>query len=81
MENLTIIPYAISVLAIISTAFGCGVMPSGQVSTRPFTVTGFTTLPLPMIYSSATNIAFPGIAPNEAAAKGFVERPRNTNCL
>ncbi|KAJ1348650.1 hypothetical protein KIN20_004000 [Parelaphostrongylus tenuis] len=64
----------ISVLTTIPTVFGCGVMPAGQVSTRPFTVTGFTTLPLPMIYSSATIIAFPSIAPTEAAAKGFVER-------
>ncbi|KAJ1373961.1 hypothetical protein KIN20_036523 [Parelaphostrongylus tenuis] len=32
--------FAISLLATISTALGCGVIPSGQASTRNFTVSG-----------------------------------------
>ncbi|KAJ1348154.1 hypothetical protein KIN20_003388 [Parelaphostrongylus tenuis] len=47
----------------------------GQASNRTFIITGFTTLPLPMVYSSAANIgSFPGVAPDEAAARGFVQR-------
>ncbi|KAJ1348171.1 hypothetical protein KIN20_003415 [Parelaphostrongylus tenuis] len=45
-----------------SVVFGCGVLPAGQESSRPFTVTGFTTLPVAMVYSTATNVqtTFPG---------------------
>ncbi|KAJ1345508.1 hypothetical protein KIN20_000059 [Parelaphostrongylus tenuis] len=66
----------VSLLAAISTVFGCGVIPADQGVTRPFTVTGFTTLPVQMVYSSAANIqaSFSGIAPNEAVARGFVDR-------
>ncbi|KAJ1348646.1 hypothetical protein KIN20_003996 [Parelaphostrongylus tenuis] len=62
----------ISLFAPISTVFGCGVMPAGQAGTRPFTVTGFTTFPIQMVYSSAANIqvCLSGIAPNEAVARG-----------
>ncbi|KAJ1353571.1 hypothetical protein KIN20_010224 [Parelaphostrongylus tenuis] len=67
--------FMISLLATISTVFGCGVMPAGQGSTRNFTVTGFT-LPVAMAYSTATAVQaqVPGIATSEARAKGFVER-------
>ncbi|KAJ1353978.1 hypothetical protein KIN20_010768 [Parelaphostrongylus tenuis] len=67
--------FMISSLAIISTVFGCGVMPAGQGSTRNFTVTGFT-LPVAMAYSTATAVLaqVPGIATTEAGARGFVER-------
>ncbi|KAJ1359952.1 hypothetical protein KIN20_018787 [Parelaphostrongylus tenuis] len=62
-------------LATISTVFGCGVMPAGQASTRTFTVTGFTTLPVTMVYTSVVNsVGHPGIATSEAGARGFVER-------
>ncbi|KAJ1361190.1 hypothetical protein KIN20_020385 [Parelaphostrongylus tenuis] len=64
----------ILVLATISAVLGCGVMPSGQESTRTFNVTGFTTLPIAMVYSSTAGIQNPGIATNEAGARGFVER-------
>ncbi|KAJ1365549.1 hypothetical protein KIN20_025917 [Parelaphostrongylus tenuis] len=69
-------PIMISLTVAISTVLGCGVMPAGQGSTIRFNVAGFTTLPIPMVYSPAPNIQarFPGIAPNEAAARGFVER-------
>ncbi|KAJ1370378.1 hypothetical protein KIN20_032090 [Parelaphostrongylus tenuis] len=67
--------FMISLLATISTVFGCGVMPAGQGSTRNFTVTGFT-LPVAMAYSTSTAVLaqLPGIATSEAGAKGFVER-------
>ncbi|KAJ1366237.1 hypothetical protein KIN20_026846 [Parelaphostrongylus tenuis] len=69
----------LSVIALVvtfSAVYGCGVMPPGQARSIPFTLTGFTTLPVPMVYSSAANIRarFPGIAPNEEAAKSFVEQ-------
>ncbi|KAJ1368908.1 hypothetical protein KIN20_030266 [Parelaphostrongylus tenuis] len=58
-------PLTISLLAAISTALGCGVMPPGQ---------GVCLL-LWFILRSLTFLAqVPGIANSEAAAKGFVER-------
>ncbi|KAJ1361323.1 hypothetical protein KIN20_020540 [Parelaphostrongylus tenuis] len=65
----------ISVVATISTVFGCGVTPAGQVSTTNFTVTGFT-LPVAMVYSEAIDVRaqVPGIAANAAGATGFVRR-------
>ncbi|KAJ1369237.1 hypothetical protein KIN20_030650 [Parelaphostrongylus tenuis] len=64
-------PIMISLMVAISTVFGCGVMPAGQESTVRFNFAGFTTLPIPMVYSAAPNIQarFPGIAHNEAAAR------------
>ncbi|KAJ1350371.1 hypothetical protein KIN20_006148 [Parelaphostrongylus tenuis] len=65
----------ISLLVTISTVVGCGVMPAGQASNRTFTVTGFTTLPIAMVYTSVTNAArFSGIATSKEGAKGFVQR-------
>ncbi|KAJ1365305.1 hypothetical protein KIN20_025568 [Parelaphostrongylus tenuis] len=65
----------VSLLAFFSTALGCGVMPAGQGSSRPFTLTGFT-LPVAMVYSPKADIpiSVPGIAANQAAARGFVRR-------
>ncbi|KAJ1350514.1 hypothetical protein KIN20_006315 [Parelaphostrongylus tenuis] len=75
MTRLPIYFLMISLLATTSSVTGCGVMPAGQASNRTFTVSGFTTLPVAMVYSSAPTIQarFPGIAPNEAAARGFVQ--------
>ncbi|KAJ1354085.1 hypothetical protein KIN20_010900 [Parelaphostrongylus tenuis] len=39
-----------SLLTTIRGVFGCGVMPAGQSSSRPFTVSGFTTLPVEMVF-------------------------------
>ncbi|KAJ1366781.1 hypothetical protein KIN20_027542 [Parelaphostrongylus tenuis] len=63
----------ISLLTTISAVFGYGVMPA--VSTRNFTVTGFT-LPVAMVYSTAHSVQsqVPGIATSEAGAAGFVQR-------
>ncbi|KAJ1372604.1 hypothetical protein KIN20_034796 [Parelaphostrongylus tenuis] len=68
-------PFMITLLATISAVFGCGVMPAGRMSTRNFTVTGFT-LPVAMVYSTAPSVPtqVPGIATSETGAKGFVQR-------
>ncbi|KAJ1348384.1 hypothetical protein KIN20_003678 [Parelaphostrongylus tenuis] len=68
--------FLISFPATISAVFGCGVMPAGQTSTRTFTVTGFTTLPIAMVYAGKPDVSnkVSGIATSEAGAKGFVER-------
>ncbi|KAJ1362277.1 hypothetical protein KIN20_021789 [Parelaphostrongylus tenuis] len=62
-----------SLLATISTVFGCGVLPTG--STRNFTVTGFT-LPVAMVYSTAPDVPprVPGIATSAEGARRFVDR-------
>ncbi|KAJ1349624.1 hypothetical protein KIN20_005218 [Parelaphostrongylus tenuis] len=66
----------ISLLATFSTVFGCGVMPAGQVSTRTFNVSGFTILPVNMVYAGKPEISIrkPGIAANNGSAPAFVER-------
>ncbi|KAJ1354298.1 hypothetical protein KIN20_011181 [Parelaphostrongylus tenuis] len=63
-------------VAAISTAFGCGVIRAGQASTRNFTVTGFTTLPAPLVYAGmpAVSPQIPGIAANKQGAQAFVSR-------
>ncbi|KAJ1357448.1 hypothetical protein KIN20_015601 [Parelaphostrongylus tenuis] len=38
----------ITLIATFFTVLGCGVMPASQMSTKPFTVTGSTTLPVAM---------------------------------
>ncbi|KAJ1368909.1 hypothetical protein KIN20_030267 [Parelaphostrongylus tenuis] len=66
----------ISLLVTISIVLGCGVMPPGQASTRTFNVTGFTTLPIAMVYSRVADVRtrISGIGISEAGARGFVER-------
>ncbi|KAJ1369296.1 hypothetical protein KIN20_030717 [Parelaphostrongylus tenuis] len=68
--------FVIPFLATISTVFGCGVIPARQASTTTFTVTGLRTLPIAMVYAGKPEVSarVPGIAANEAGAKGFVER-------
>ncbi|KAJ1366596.1 hypothetical protein KIN20_027288 [Parelaphostrongylus tenuis] len=64
-----------SLLMTISTVLECGVLPACQASSRTFTVTGFTTLPVAMVYTSAMNaVRFPSIATSETGARGFVQR-------
>ncbi|KAJ1368921.1 hypothetical protein KIN20_030281 [Parelaphostrongylus tenuis] len=65
----------ISLVAVVSTVLGCGVMPAGQASTRTFNVSGFT-LPVGMAYSTAPDVQaqFPGIATSEGGAQAFVQR-------
>ncbi|KAJ1370615.1 hypothetical protein KIN20_032383 [Parelaphostrongylus tenuis] len=67
--------FMILLLASIMTALGCGVVPAGQASSRPFTVSGFS-LPVAMVYSSKAEVAtsVPSIATSQAGATGFVQR-------
>ncbi|KAJ1361739.1 hypothetical protein KIN20_021072 [Parelaphostrongylus tenuis] len=75
MLKLLIDLFMISLFTTFSTVLGCGVMPAGQMSTRTFNVTGFTTLPVNMVYTSAMNAArVPGIATSQEGARGFVSR-------
>ncbi|KAJ1348014.1 hypothetical protein KIN20_003222 [Parelaphostrongylus tenuis] len=75
MARVPIDSFMILVLVTITTALGCGVIPSGQASTRNFTVTGFT-LPVNMVYSSDANIRVKasGIAASKEAVQTFVSR-------
>ncbi|KAJ1348409.1 hypothetical protein KIN20_003704 [Parelaphostrongylus tenuis] len=74
MAGLSLIVTVISLLATMLAVLGCGVMPVGQESTRTFKVTGLTTLPVAVVYSSTAGIQNPGIATNEEGARRFVER-------
>ncbi|KAJ1369117.1 hypothetical protein KIN20_030514 [Parelaphostrongylus tenuis] len=51
-------------------------MPVGQGSVRTFKVTGFTTLPVAMAYSSAPALRakVPGIAADMGGAQAFISR-------
>ncbi|KAJ1358162.1 hypothetical protein KIN20_016493 [Parelaphostrongylus tenuis] len=75
MTRLSYDTFMIAMLAIISTAFGCGVMPAGQISTRSFTVSGFT-LPVAMAYSTDVVVRnqVSGIAESQERARAIVER-------
>ncbi|KAJ1373730.1 hypothetical protein KIN20_036222 [Parelaphostrongylus tenuis] len=75
MTRLSYDTFIISMLATMSTVFGCGVMPAGQISTRSFTVRGFT-LPVAMAYSTDVVVRnkVPGIAESQERARAIVER-------
>ncbi|KAJ1358156.1 hypothetical protein KIN20_016486 [Parelaphostrongylus tenuis] len=75
MARLSYDSFKISMLATISTVFGCGVMPAGQRSTRSFTVSGFT-LPVAMAYSTDVVVRHQvsGIAESQERARAIVER-------
>ncbi|KAJ1349760.1 hypothetical protein KIN20_005407 [Parelaphostrongylus tenuis] len=44
-------PFMILLLISISTVFGCGVIPGGQTSTRTFTASGPSNLPIIAVYT------------------------------
>ncbi|KAJ1365136.1 hypothetical protein KIN20_025363 [Parelaphostrongylus tenuis] len=66
----------IPLLATFSTVLGCGVLPAGQASTRTFTVSGFTTLPVAMFYTDmiAVSSQVTGIATSKERAQTIVSR-------
>ncbi|KAJ1366785.1 hypothetical protein KIN20_027547 [Parelaphostrongylus tenuis] len=68
-------PIEFSLLATVSAVFGYGVLPTGQGSTRNFTVTGFT-LAVSMVYSTAPDVPprVAGIATSAEGARRFVDR-------
>ncbi|KAJ1355707.1 hypothetical protein KIN20_013209 [Parelaphostrongylus tenuis] len=74
MTGVSACPIMILVLTI-TAVFGCGVIPTGQGSTRKFNVTMFS-LPVPMAFSTAPDAPTkaPGISPSGDAAKALVTR-------
>ncbi|KAJ1357647.1 hypothetical protein KIN20_015833 [Parelaphostrongylus tenuis] len=75
MTMFSIDPFVISLLATISTVFGCITIPTGQAKAVNFTVTGFT-LPVAMVYSEKPEdlVKHPGIASSKKVAWTFVKR-------
>ncbi|KAJ1351888.1 hypothetical protein KIN20_008055 [Parelaphostrongylus tenuis] len=67
-------PLMFAMLTTIRAVFGCGVMPAGQSSSRPFTVSGFTTLPIEMVYTEMVGISsqVAGIATSKGGAQAFL---------
>ncbi|KAJ1365869.1 hypothetical protein KIN20_026330 [Parelaphostrongylus tenuis] len=66
----------IPLLATISIVLGCGVLPAGQARSTTFNVTGLTTLPVAMVYSTAPDVQaqVPGISSSKGSAQAFVQR-------
>ncbi|KAJ1367975.1 hypothetical protein KIN20_029017 [Parelaphostrongylus tenuis] len=72
----------ITFLAAITVVLGCGVVPTGQgkvnrrLSTRTFNVTGFTTLPVAMVYTDKSEVfaQVAGISTSKRQAQTFVEQ-------
>ncbi|KAJ1347676.1 hypothetical protein KIN20_002803 [Parelaphostrongylus tenuis] len=69
-------PFMILLLVSISTVFGCGVIPGGQTSTRTFTASGPTNLPIIAVYTNnnAFSAQFPGIATSAGAVQALAQR-------
>ncbi|KAJ1348027.1 hypothetical protein KIN20_020778 [Parelaphostrongylus tenuis] len=66
----------ILLLVSISTVFGCGVIPRGQTSTRTFTASGPSNLPIIAVYTDnkAISALFPGIATSKDAVQALAQR-------
>ncbi|KAJ1370570.1 hypothetical protein KIN20_033124 [Parelaphostrongylus tenuis] len=69
-------PFMILLLASIPTVFGCGVIPGGQTSTRTFTASGPSNLPVIAVYTdnNAISALIPGIATSKDAVQAFAQR-------
>ncbi|KAJ1366524.1 hypothetical protein KIN20_027203 [Parelaphostrongylus tenuis] len=69
-------PFVILLLVSISTVFGCGVIPGGQTSSRTFTASGPSNLPIIAVYTESDVIPtlVPGIATSKNAVQAFVQR-------
>ncbi|KAJ1367820.1 hypothetical protein KIN20_028814 [Parelaphostrongylus tenuis] len=69
-------PFMISLLVSISSVFGCGVIPGGQTSTRAFTASGPSNLPVIAVYTenSAVSAIVPGIATSKEAVQALAQR-------
>ncbi|KAJ1364765.1 hypothetical protein KIN20_024921 [Parelaphostrongylus tenuis] len=68
--------FIISLLFSVSTVFGCGVIPGGQTSTRTFTASGPSNLPVIAVYTDNNQIPalIPGIATSKEAVQALVQR-------
>ncbi|KAJ1355982.1 hypothetical protein KIN20_013585 [Parelaphostrongylus tenuis] len=69
-------PFMILLLVSISTVFGCGVIPGGQTSTRTFTASGPSNLPIIAVYTenSVVSALVPGIATSKGAVQALAQR-------
>ncbi|KAJ1367819.1 hypothetical protein KIN20_028812 [Parelaphostrongylus tenuis] len=69
-------PVMIFLLVSVSTVFGCGVIPGGQTSTRAFTASGTSNLPVIAVYTenSAVSAIVPGIATSKGAVQALAQR-------
>ncbi|KAJ1365101.1 hypothetical protein KIN20_025326 [Parelaphostrongylus tenuis] len=70
------VPFMILLLISISTVCGCGVIPGGQTSTRTFTASGPTNLPVIAVYTIDNTVSaqFPGIATSSGVVQAFAQR-------
>ncbi|KAJ1348026.1 hypothetical protein KIN20_003238 [Parelaphostrongylus tenuis] len=68
--------FIILLLVSISTVFGCGVIPGGQTSTRTFTASGPSNLPIIAVYTKSNVIptVVPGIATSKDAVQALAQR-------
>ncbi|KAJ1351197.1 hypothetical protein KIN20_007167 [Parelaphostrongylus tenuis] len=69
-------PFMISLLVTISAVFGCGVIPGGQTSTRTFTASGPSNLPIIAVYTdnNVLSTRIPGIATSKEAVQALAQR-------
>ncbi|KAJ1361977.1 hypothetical protein KIN20_021375 [Parelaphostrongylus tenuis] len=76
MAGLSSAPLMILLLVSISTVFGCGVLPGGQTSTRTFTASGPSNLPIIAVYTDnkVVSTLFPGVANSKDAVQALVQR-------
>ncbi|KAJ1365099.1 hypothetical protein KIN20_025323 [Parelaphostrongylus tenuis] len=67
-------PFMILLLVSVSTVFGCGVIPGA--STRTFTASGPSNLPIIAVYTknSVISTLFPGIATSAGAVQALAQR-------
>ncbi|KAJ1347585.1 hypothetical protein KIN20_002682 [Parelaphostrongylus tenuis] len=63
-------------LVSISTVFGCGVIPGGQTSTRTFTASGPSNLPVIAVYTDMNQVSalIPGVATSREAVQALAQR-------
>ncbi|KAJ1359202.1 hypothetical protein KIN20_017887 [Parelaphostrongylus tenuis] len=63
-------------LVSISTVFGCGVIPGGQTSTRTFTASGPSNLPVIAVYTDMNQVSalIPGVATSKEAVQALAQR-------
>ncbi|KAJ1373418.1 hypothetical protein KIN20_035809 [Parelaphostrongylus tenuis] len=74
-------PFIILLLVSISAVFGCGVIPGGQTSTRTFTASGPSNLPIIAVYTEnkAISAVVPGIATRQGCCSGTCTTFCNAN--
>ncbi|KAJ1359500.1 hypothetical protein KIN20_018258 [Parelaphostrongylus tenuis] len=68
--------FVILLIVSISTLFGCGVIPGGQTSSRTFTASGPSNLPVIAVYTgnNAVVVRVPGTATSAGAVQALAQR-------